>query len=98
MQFAAVPVGNSILLATHIESGDAPSLCGRALVGTIRSQASLEAEIIVLRHQLNVLRRNSRKRPTFGLLDRLIFASGYRLVPTVLDSLVLGVCESDIPC
>jgi hypothetical protein len=96
MQFAAVPIGNSILLATHIESGDAPSLCGRTLVGTIRSQASLEAEIIVLRHQLNVLRRNSRKRPTFGLLDRLIFASVYRLVPTVLGALAIVKPETVI--
>jgi hypothetical protein len=46
------------------------SLTWLAIVGAFRSRASLEAEIIVLRHQLNVLRRNSRKRPTFGLLDR----------------------------
>jgi hypothetical protein len=36
------------------------------LIGFFRSQASLEAEILVLRHQLNVLRRKSPKRPTFG--------------------------------
>jgi hypothetical protein len=65
------------------------SLIWLALVGTFRSQASLDAEIIVLRHQLNVLRRNSRKRPTFGLLDRSILASVYRLVPTVLDALTI---------
>ncbi len=45
------------------------SLIWLALVGTFRSQASLEAEIIVLRHQLNVLRRNSGKRPTAGPFD-----------------------------
>jgi hypothetical protein len=39
--------------------------------------ASLEAEILVLRHQLNVLRRKSPKRPTFGSIDRLIFAGLY---------------------
>jgi hypothetical protein len=31
--------------------------------------ASLEAEILVLRHQLNVLRRKSPKRPTFGSIE-----------------------------
>jgi hypothetical protein len=48
-----------------------------ALIGFLRSRASLEAEILVLRHQLNVLRRKSPKRPTFGSIDRLIFAGLY---------------------
>jgi hypothetical protein len=51
--------------------------CG--LIGFFRSRASLEAEIMVLRHQLNVLRRKSAKRPTFGNIDRLIFAGLYGL-------------------
>jgi hypothetical protein len=29
---------------------------------------------MILRHQLNVLQRTSPKRPTFGMLDHLIFA------------------------
>jgi hypothetical protein len=33
-----------------------------ALVGLFRPRAALEAEILVLRHQLNVLRRKSPKR------------------------------------
>jgi len=52
--------------------------CG--LIGFFRSRASPEAEILVLRHQLNVLRRKSPKRPTFGGIDRLIFAGLYGLV------------------
>jgi hypothetical protein len=44
------------------------------LIGFFRFRASLQAEIIVLRHQLNVLRRKSPKPPTFGGIDRLIFA------------------------
>ena len=59
--------------------------CG--LIGFFRSRASLEAEILVLRHQLNVLRRKSPKRPTFGGIDRLIFASLYGLAPKVLSAL-----------
>jgi hypothetical protein len=50
------------------------SLIWLALVGAVRSRVSLEAENTILRHQLNVLRRQSPKRPTFGMLDRLIFA------------------------
>src|SRR6201995_3380403 len=57
------------------------SLIWLALVGAFRSRVSLEAENTNLRHQLNVLQRKSSKRPTFGMLDRLIFAGLYRLAP-----------------
>jgi hypothetical protein len=57
------------------------SLIWLAWVGAFRSRVSLEAENTTLRHQLNVLRRQSPKRPTFGMLDRLIFAGLYRLAP-----------------
>jgi hypothetical protein len=43
------------------------------LIGFFRSRASLEAEIVVLRNQLNILPRKSGKRPNFGSFDRLIF-------------------------
>ena len=58
-----------------------------ALIGLFRSRAALEAEILVLRHQLNVLRRNSRRRLAFSSIDRLVFAGLYRLAPGVLDTL-----------
>ena len=58
-----------------------------ALIGLFRSRAALEAEILVLRHQLNVLRRNSPKRLAFGNIDRLVFAGLYRVAPRVLDAL-----------
>ncbi len=45
-----------------------------ALIGLFRPRAALEAEILVLRHQLNVLRRKSPKRVAFGNSDRLVFA------------------------
>src|SRR5262249_22940607 len=60
-----------------------------ALIGFFRSRASLEAEILLLRHQLNVLRRKSPKRPTFGSIDRLIFAGLYGLEPNVLSALAI---------
>src|SRR6266567_276775 len=58
-----------------------------ALIGLFRSRAALEAEILVLRHQLNVLRRKSPKRLAFGNIDRLVFAGLYRVAPGVLDAL-----------
>jgi len=44
-----------------------------ALVGLFRSRSALEAENLVLRQQLNVLRRTGPKRPAFSWTDRLIF-------------------------
>jgi hypothetical protein len=42
--------------------GDLSKLIWCALVGLFRSGASLEAEVLVLRHQLNVLCRESPAR------------------------------------
>src|SRR5215471_12997419 len=58
-----------------------------AIAGLFRSRAALQAEILVLRHQLNILRRKSPKRLALGKIDRLIFCGLYRLSPTVLDAL-----------
>ena len=50
-------------------------LC-KLIVGTVidllRSRAMLEAEIVVLRQQINVLRRANPKRLRFASIDRLI--------------------------
>src|ERR1019366_1514038 len=72
------------------------SLVWWALVGAFRSRVSLEAENTILRHQLNVARRQSSKRPTFGMLDRLIFAGLYRLAPKVLGALAIVKPETVI--
>jgi len=50
---------------------EACSLIWSALVLSFRSRASLAAEILVLRHQINILRRHSPKRQTFSAMDRL---------------------------
>ena len=55
--------------------GDMLKLIWWAVIGLFRSRASLEAEILILRHQLNVLRRGSPQRFAFGNFDRWIFAS-----------------------
>ena len=60
------------------------------------SRASLQAEILTLRHQLNVLRRKSPQRLTFSSIDRQVFAGLYRLAPGVLDALKIVTPETVI--
>src|ERR1700719_3251058 len=57
------------------------------LTSLFRSRVRLEAEILVLRQQINVLRRTSPKRFVFGTFDRLVFVGLYRLVPGIVDAL-----------
>ena len=66
------------------------------LVGLFRSRASLLAEILVLRHQLNIQGRRLPKRQTFRANDRLIFAALYRLVPTIINALTIVTPETVI--
>ncbi len=58
-----------------------------ALIGLFRPRAALEAEILVLRHQLNILRRKSPKRVALSSIDRLRLVGLYRLAPGVLGAL-----------
>jgi transposase InsO family protein len=51
---------------------------------------------LVLRHQLNVLRRKSPKRSTFSKFDRPIFAGLYELAPNVLTALAIVKPETVI--
>ena len=66
---------------------DVCSLIWLALIGLFRSRASLQAEILTLRHQLNVLRRKSPQPLTYTSIDRLVFSGLYRVAPGVLDAL-----------
>jgi hypothetical protein len=67
--------------------GDVCRLIWCLMAGLFRPRASLHAEILVLRHQLNVLQRKSPKRLVFNNIDRLVFAGLYGLAPNVLDAL-----------
>ena len=58
-------------------------------VGLFRSRSALAAENLVLRQQMNVLRRTAPRRLTFNCLDRLIFVTLYRLFPEVRDALAI---------
>ena len=73
---------------------EACSLVWSVLVLLFRSRVSLEAEILILRHQLNIQRRHVPKRVAFSAIDRLIFVGLYRLVPTTIKALTI---ESPIP-
>jgi putative transposase len=55
----------------------------------VRSRASLELELIALRHQVIVLRRGRPRRLRLFLTDRLFWVWLYRLRPQLLDTLVL---------
>src|SRR5260370_6734519 len=59
------------------------------LVDLMRARATLEAEIWVLRQQINVLRRAAPGRQSFSIFDRLIFVSLYRLFPKACYALAI---------
>jgi transposase InsO family protein len=67
-------------------------LC-KLIVGTmidlLRSRAMLEAEILMLRQQINVLRRANPKRLRFGSIDRLILGGICWLFPKMYDTLAI---------
>jgi len=67
-------------------------ICGlifRALTGLLRLRAALVAENLLLRQQVNILRRGACKRPVFRSIDRMIFIGLYRSFPKVLDALAI---------
>jgi transposase InsO family protein len=59
------------------------------LLDLFRSRRSLEAEVVVLRQQLNVLRRSAPKRPALKMSDRFIFVWLYRLAPSIVDAMTI---------
>jgi len=59
------------------------------LAGRLRSRAELELEVIALRHQLAVLRRQRPGRPQLFAFDRLLWIWLYRVWPRCLNILVL---------
>src|ERR1700730_2688717 len=55
----------------------------------VRSRASLELELIALRHQVTVLRRQHPGRLRLFSTDRLLWVWLYRVLPQVLHAMVL---------
>ena len=59
------------------------------MIDLLRSRATLEAEILVLRQQINVLRRANPRRLRFGSIDRLILGGVCRLFPKTYNTLAI---------
>jgi hypothetical protein len=60
----------------------------RMLCDLFKPRPRLEAEILILRHQLNVLRqRTPRRRLHLRWIDRALFIWLYRRYPLILDAL-----------
>jgi hypothetical protein len=55
----------------------------------VRSHASLELELISLRHQVSILRRRHKGRIRLFSTDRLLWVWLYRIWPQVLNAMVL---------
>ena len=59
----------------------------RMLCDLFKPRPRLEAEILILRHQLNVLRqRTPRRRLHLRWIDRALFIWLYRRYPRILDA------------
>ena len=59
------------------------------LASFLRSQRRLQAENIVLRHKVNILRRRVAGRLRLSNVDRLVFVWLYRLCPAMVDALAI---------
>src|SRR5260370_12010314 len=55
------------------------------LASRFKARATLEAENLVLRQQVNVIRRRTPKRPQLNNTDRFLFVWLYRWFPSVLE-------------
>src|ERR1700740_1208210 len=72
------------------------SLLLQVVVSPFRTKARLEAEIILLRQQLNVLLRRVPSNPKLAVADRLVFVWLYRLFPAVLNAVTIVQPETVI--
>jgi hypothetical protein len=61
----------------------------RMLFDCFKPRQQLEAEILVLRHQLNVLQQRAPRRPHVRWLDRALFIWLYRRCPRILSAITI---------
>jgi transposase InsO family protein len=66
------------------------------LASLFKSRAELEAENLILRLQINVLRRRMPKRPALTNIDRLLFVLLYRWFPSTVGALAIARPETII--
>jgi len=62
----------------------------------VKSRRRLRAENLVLRHQLNILRRRAARRVCLSDVDRLVFVWLYRLCPAVARAVTIVKPETII--
>ena len=60
------------------------------LASLFKSRAKLEAEILILRQQINVLRRRAPTRPHLNNTDRFLFVWLYHWFPSVLGAVAIA--------
>src|SRR3984957_8069302 len=66
------------------------------LASRFKARATPEAENLVLRQQVNVLRRRTPKRPHLNNTDRFLFVWLYRWFPSVLEVVAIVRAETVI--
>jgi putative transposase len=59
------------------------------LAAPFRTQAQLEAEVTLLRHQLNVLSRQAPSKPRLTAADRLLLVWLWRLFPSLRSAITI---------
>src|SRR5476649_2825716 len=59
------------------------------LASRFKARATLEAENLILRQQINVLRRRTPNRPHLNNTDRFLFVWLYRWFPSVLGAITI---------
>jgi hypothetical protein len=69
----------------------------RLLSDCFKSRLRLEAEILVLRHQLNVLQQRAPRRVHLRWADRALFIWLYRRCPRILDAVTIVRPETVVP-
>jgi hypothetical protein len=71
------------------------------LFSFFRSRAALQVEILALRHQIGVLRRSAKKRPTLTVADRLFWAwlcgiwAGWRSALVIVKPETVIACTAE---
>ena len=61
----------------------------RMLYDCFKSRRRLEAEILLLRHQLNILQKRVPRRLHLRWADRALFIWLYRRCPRILDAITI---------
>jgi hypothetical protein len=61
----------------------------RLLCDRFKPQQQLEAEILLLRHQLNILQHGAPDRPHLRWVDRALFIWLYRRCPRILNAITV---------